>query len=182
MDLYEAIDKRRTIRKFKSPVTEEQLKKIISEGVKAPSAGNKQEWEFVLVNDSEIIKKISEIKYAMNRGAPIGEEADPEKEKTGQIQKDSFSNASLIVVYAKGEGNVSSAWVCIENMLLTAVAEGLATRIAGFWGEGIEEIDKLMNAPEEMKLVAAISVGVADQEPALRNLRPHESWLHVNKF
>ena len=43
MDLYEAIEKRRTVRKFKSPATEEQLKKIISAGVKAPSAGNKQE-------------------------------------------------------------------------------------------------------------------------------------------
>ena len=57
MDISEAIDKRRTIRKYKSPDTEEQVLQIITEGVKAPSAGNRQTWEFVLVDDPDLIEK-----------------------------------------------------------------------------------------------------------------------------
>ena len=37
MDVYEAIEKRRSVRKFKGPVTEEQLGRILQAGAPAPS-------------------------------------------------------------------------------------------------------------------------------------------------
>ena len=40
MEFYDVIEKRRTIRKYKSLATEAQLKRIIVAGTKAPSAGN----------------------------------------------------------------------------------------------------------------------------------------------
>jgi len=46
MDVYEAIEKRRTIRIYKNPASEEQLRKIILAGTKAPSAVNRRPWEF----------------------------------------------------------------------------------------------------------------------------------------
>ena len=54
MDIYEAIEKRRTIRKFKGPANEDQLKRIINAGTKAPSAANEQGWEFILVNETNL--------------------------------------------------------------------------------------------------------------------------------
>ena len=45
MDVYEVIEKRRTIRIYKNPASEEQLQKIILAGTKAPSAVNRQPWE-----------------------------------------------------------------------------------------------------------------------------------------
>ena len=42
MDIYEAIEKRRTIRIFKKEATGEKLRKIILAGSKAPSGGNRQ--------------------------------------------------------------------------------------------------------------------------------------------
>ncbi len=62
MDLYEAIEKRRTIRVFKGGASEEQLKKIILAGTKAPSAVNSQPWEFIIVGDKKTINQLSEIK------------------------------------------------------------------------------------------------------------------------
>lgn len=183
MDIYEAIEKRRTIRKFKSPATEEQLKKIINAGIKAPSPRNRQSWEFVIVEYPELIDKIGELKYTINRGKPPGEEVDPEVEKAAQRQRESFKNASLVLVY-HGEKveDPAGAWCCIENMLLAAVAEGLGTRIALFWDDAIDEINKLMQAPEDMRLTAAISIGVPLEEPGPKEFRPEGSWLHRNKF
>jgi hypothetical protein len=40
MGFYEAIERRRTIRKFKAPATEEQIMRIIVAGTKAHSGGN----------------------------------------------------------------------------------------------------------------------------------------------
>ena len=67
MDIYEAMEKRRTIRIFKKRATEEQLRKVILAGSKAPSAGNRQSWEFIMIDDLEIIDQLGEIKYQLNR-------------------------------------------------------------------------------------------------------------------
>ena len=182
MDIYEAIEKRRTVRKFKGPATDEQLKRIILAGTKAPSSGNQQGWEFIVVDDPAIIEKISERKYILNRGnKPRAAEAPPEQEKIAQTQKDSFANASLVVVYHK-QGAKEEAWMCVENMLLAAVAEGLGTRIAVFWAGAEKDIDKILQAPEGMELAAAISIGVPAMDPGPRKLRPEGSWLHKNRF
>jgi nitroreductase len=183
MDIYEAIEKRRTIRKFKGTATEEQLNKIINAATKAPSTRNIQNWEFVVVDDPALIEKIAEIKYIMNRGGPLGQEVPEEKEKPAQRQKESFANASLVVVFHnKKVADSAGPWCCIENMLLATVAEGLGARIARLLGEAADNTNKLLNAPEGMEVLAAISIGVPDEDPGLRKLRPEGSWLHRNGF
>lgn len=183
MELYQAIEQRRTIRKFQEPATEDQLKRILAAGTRSPSGMNKQNWEFVAVDDPGIIDKISQVKYIYNRGKAAGEEVPEEQEKGALKQKDSFKNASLIVVYCNRElADTVGPWCCIENMLLAAVAEGLGTRIARFGGDAIGQINAILHAPQQMELVAAISIGVPAEEPAPRKLRPEGSWLHRNRF
>lgn len=183
MDIYEGIKTRRTIRKFEKAATEEQLNRIIDAAVLAPSAKNTQNWEFVIVDDPALIEKVSQVKYLLNRGKPLGEEVSPETEAGAQKQKDSFANAGLVVVFHDSkQADAAGAWCCIENMLLAAIAEGLGTRIARFGGPAAADVSKLMNAPEGMELVAAISVGVPAEVPGPRNLRPEKSWLHRNSF
>jgi nitroreductase len=75
MDLYEAIEKRRSIRVYKKGATEEQLRKIILAGSKAPSAVNRQPWEFIIVEDQKIIDQLAELKYQLNR------KRDPHRDK-----------------------------------------------------------------------------------------------------
>ena len=54
MDLFEVIERRRSIRKFKPfPIPEEDLKKILEAGRLAPSGGNRQPWQFIIVRASE---------------------------------------------------------------------------------------------------------------------------------
>ncbi len=184
MDLYEAIEKRRTIRKFKKPATEEQIKRVIVAGTKAPSPSNRQTWEFVIVNDPALIEKIAERKYVLNRGnKPRGEQVPADQEKGAQVQKESFANASLVLVYHKpGAAEAAGAWMCIENMSLAAVAEGLGTRIAAFSSGADKDINSYLQVPEGMELAAAISIGVPDQQPNPRNLRPEGSWQHQNRY
>ena len=94
MDLYEAIEKRRTIRIYQEPATEEQLRKILLSGTKAPSAINSQPWEFIIVEDQSIIAQLADIKHKVTLSMPTKTEEDQEKvEKRAGAQKASFNNA-----------------------------------------------------------------------------------------
>ena len=54
MELYETIEKRRTIRDFEDkPVDMEVIKKILSAGLKAPTNNHLRQWEFVIINDKK---------------------------------------------------------------------------------------------------------------------------------
>jgi len=183
MDFYEALEARRTIRKYKGPATEEQLARIIDAAVRAPSSQNKQNWEFVIVDDPALLEEIAQIKYIMNRGKPAGEAVPEEKEAAAQRQKDSFSNAGLVVVFCNNNlADSAGVWCSIENMLLAAAAEGLGTRIARLMGDASASAGKVLKAPEGLEAIAAVSIGIPAEEPGVRNLRPEGSWLHRNGF
>jgi nitroreductase len=70
----------------------------------------------------------------------------------------------------------------IHNILLAAVAEGLGARIVAFWDEAEREVDRLLRVPEGKKLVAGINLGIPDEEPGPRKLKPKEKWVHRNRF
>ena len=189
MDLYEAIKKRRTIRKFKAPATKEQLHRIIAAGIQAPSPGNRQSWEFIIIDDPALIAKISEIKSKLNIGHHFPNMEKyyfPEQITATQApaQKESFAQASLVMVYQRKKGRYEwvTAWPCLQNMFLAAVAEGLGSRVATFWAEAVREINDLLKVPEDFMLAAAVSIGVPAEEPGAKKWRPKESWLHYNRF
>jgi nitroreductase len=55
----DAIYKRRSIRKYKdAPVSHNLIEQIIKAGMNAPSAGNEQPWQFLVVDDRKILDKI----------------------------------------------------------------------------------------------------------------------------
>ena len=139
MDIYEAMEKRRTIRIFKKGATEEQLRKIILAGSKAPSAGNRQSWEFIMIDDPKIIDQLAEIKYQLNRKfSPGPGETQKEVEERALNQKKWFQNASVVAVCTRS-GDVGTGWLAVENMSLAAVAEGLDSNIITYWDEGKKE-------------------------------------------
>lgn len=60
VELFEAIEKRRSIRKFKhAPIAKEDLRKILEAGRLAPSGGNRQPWYFIVVREPETKKALS---------------------------------------------------------------------------------------------------------------------------
>ncbi|MCS7131624.1 MAG: nitroreductase family protein, partial [Hadesarchaea archaeon] len=64
MEVFEAIDGRRSVREFKlDPVDEDDLKKILDAGRMAPSAGNCQPTEFVVVKDQTIKQRLARAAY-----------------------------------------------------------------------------------------------------------------------
>jgi nitroreductase len=191
MELYEAIEKRRTIRIFKKGASEEQLRKIILAGSKAPSAVNRQPWEFVIVEDQEIIDQLAELKYQLNRkpDPDRGLKTDEELEKEALAQKKFFENASIVAVCNEREWE-RSVWLSIAHMSLAAVAEGLGSGIVLLWGEEREMAGELLGLPTNYELTALMKFGepgeeegyTRDKNPWRIGRRPEFSWLHKNRF
>ena len=189
MELYEAIEKRRSIRKFKSPPTKEQLQRVLRAGGLAPSAFNRQGWDVVIVDDPALIEKIADIKYRLNRG--LGSAVEGSIEDHARRQKAAFANSTLLMVYHRLGKNeresrydAGSAWLLMENICLAAVADGLGTRILSFWDWAEEEVNSLLQVPEGKKQVSAINIGVPDSTEAIRPraLKAQEKWIHRNRF
>ncbi|MCJ7718301.1 nitroreductase family protein, partial [Candidatus Bathyarchaeota archaeon] len=62
MDLFETVEKRRSIRKFRpNPIPDKDLKKILEAGRLAPSGGNRQPWSFIVVRKPETKKKLAAV-------------------------------------------------------------------------------------------------------------------------
>jgi len=62
MDAWDAIRSRRNVRTYRpEPVPEEDLRKIVEAGWRAPSARNRQPWDFVIVTDPERLRELSTV-------------------------------------------------------------------------------------------------------------------------
>jgi nitroreductase len=62
METWDAIRARRNVRQYKSePVTDDDLNRIAEAGWRAPSAKNRQPWDFVIVTDPAQLKELSTV-------------------------------------------------------------------------------------------------------------------------
>ena len=182
MDVYEAIEKRRTIRVYKGKATEEQLRRLLLAGSKAPSGRNRQPWEFIIIDDQKIIDRLAEIKHQLNRQfSPQEGETQKDVENRALFQKKSFDHASIVAVCCGSEQS-ANGWLCIENISLAAVADGLGTGIVSYWDEAKKQAEKVLGIPEDHELVCVLKIGVPGEEGTLRKRRPEFSWLHRNSF
>jgi nitroreductase len=182
MDIYEAIEKRRTIRSFKKKATEEQVRRIVLAGSKAPSGGNSQPWEFISIDDPEITEQLGELKYQISRKfTPKAGQTQEDVEEQALNQKRGFQNAAAVAVCTT-KGQSSGGWLAVENMSLAAVAEGLGSNIVTYWGDAKQEVEKLVGLPENYELTCVLKLGVPQAEVMPPERRPEFSWLHKNKF
>ncbi len=75
MELLEAIHTRRSIRQYRpEPVPAEAVRTLLGAAMMAPSAGNVQPWQFVVVTDPVIMNQVKDIHpyVGMAARAPLG--------------------------------------------------------------------------------------------------------------
>lgn len=141
MNVFEAIQKRKSIRSYEStPVPVEKLKKVLEAARLAPSAGNIQPWQFVVVTASDKRRKIA-------KGCRYGR----------------FLAESPVVIVGCGNQKASPCWyaidtcIAMENLVLAAPGEGLGTCWIGTFKE--REIREMLKIPDHLKVVALLALG-----------------------
>lgn len=162
MELMEAIMKRRSIRKFTDErVKEDDIGQIISACKWAPSAGNRQPWEVIVVKDEELKEELADA--AMGQKwmiyAPVILVVCINK----KMAEGAYGERG-IELYA-----IQSTAAAIQNMLLRATDIGLATCWVGAFDE--ESVAALLECKDWIRPVALIPVGHTKKDP-----RPPERY------
>jgi nitroreductase len=140
MDIFEAVQERKSIRSYQDkPVEREKIEKILEAGRLAPSAKNLEPWHFIAVTDAQKRKALSGGTWAK------------------------FLSQSPLVIVACGDKKASPDWyaidvaLAVENMVLTAVGEGLGTCCVGSFNE--KDVKALLKVPENFEVLVMLAVG-----------------------
>jgi nitroreductase len=159
MELWEAIRKRRSIRKYKEqPVEEEKLDRVLEAGRLAPSAGNRQEWKYIVVQDQATREELAE---AANGQRFVAE--------AGVCIVCCGAEAEHVMSCGQASYPIDVA-ISVDHMTLAAVEEGLGTCWIGAFKESA--VKELLGIPEDVRVVALLPLGYPDMEPKPRLRKP----------
>lgn len=146
MDAIEAILTRRSVRKYTAqPVSDELVRELLQAAMSAPSAGNQQDWQFVVVRSRQVLDDMGRIhSHAPVRGAPLAILV------CGDLQRESH----------KGFWTQDCA-AATQNLLLAAHARGLGAVWCGCYPreERAMGLRKLLALPEHIVPLALVVIG-----------------------
>ena len=173
MELSEAIKGRRSIRTFKNQnVPGKMIEKLIDAARWAPSTGNIQPWEFVIITKPTVKKKLAQ----------------------AALNQTHVEEAPVVIVVcadekraAMGYGNRGKTLYCIQdtaaatqNILLTAYSLGIGSCWIGAFNE--DEAKEALNAPEGIRPLAIIPVGYPNETPPQRSRKFINQIVHHEGF
>jgi len=169
MDVFTAISNRRSVRKYQAKEVEEhKIERILEAGRLSPSAGNRQEWKFVVVRDKAIKRQL----VVAARGQSSVEEAPI-------VLVGCAVDASAIMPCGQYTYTVDLS-IAFAYMILEAEELGLGTCWLGAFDEGV--VKKALDIPEEVRVVAMTPLGYPAESPAARPRKTMKEIVSYEKY
>jgi len=175
MILSELLEKRRSIRNYEEKaVPLELIRRIIDDSILAPSAGNGQPWEFIVVTDREMMDRISidSKKSLLERIASNPGDYAQRYEK--MLQKEAFhifyhAPAVIFIVGDKGLKNLNvDCALAASYLMMSATSRGLGTCWVNF-ATYIQDpvLREELGLRDDHRIVAPIALGYPARIPGL---------------
>jgi len=149
--MLDMLKRRRSIRKYKETLIEkEKIDELLKAGILAPTSKNSKSWEFIAVDDKEILKEISgsrengAARFLAN--SPLGIVILGNEEKSDVWVEDACIAGAFIQLQAESIG-LGSCWIQVRNRMYS---ESKTTELF---------IKNLMDIPEKYRVECIISVG-----------------------
>lgn len=146
----ELVRLRRSMRKFTDePLDPEEVKQLLRAALMSPSSKGKHAWHFIVVDDPEMLEKLSHCKAQgadFLAGAPLAVVVvgDPEE---SDVWIEDASVASTILLYQAEDLGLGACWIQVRERY---TAEG----------EPADNIVRyLLSIPEPLRVVSIIAVG-----------------------
>ena len=195
----DAIEKRRSIRKFKpDPVSDEHIMALIEAARLAPSASNTQPWRFKIVSDDETKAKLAVAAYHQSfvaqapvvlvccadlhgyfegitaRSQEFGKEGALE-ETMMRVLRERAEQLKTMNVQDLAPGIAFNVAIAVEHIVLRALDFGLGS----CWVRMIDEqkIKDIFGWGNSMHVVALLPLGYPDEAPAPRKRRTIEEII-----
>lgn len=166
MDVFEAVKARRSIRKYQDVEVEDgKLQRILEVARLAPSAANRQQWKFLVVKSKETREKLVEAAHGQQMVAQA------------PVLVVACSTESEHVMPCGQPAYTVDLSIAVSFMILEAQELGLGTCWLGaFSEEGFKEI---LEIPDDVRVVAAFTLGYADEGP---DPRPRKSVDEITSY
>jgi nitroreductase len=173
METLECIESRRSVRKYLDlPVEFEKIGNILNAGRLAPSAGNVQDWKFILVTEHDLRKQLAEAsmqQYWME-GAPVHIVVCSQPAKSDRM-------------YGKRGHElytIQNASAAAQNMLLAAHDQGLGACWVGAFSDTM--VKRILSISEGAKPLAIITIGYADEEPKHQSKYTVDNITYIERW
>lgn len=170
MDLLEGIFTRRSIRKYdpSKPIRVEDMKTVLEAAMFAPSAVNKQPWEFIIVNKPEVLDRITEI----HPYAGFLKEAGTAVVMCEDIEKSHDGHGPIDLALAS------------ENLMLAAHNLGYGTCFCSIYPYMDREraFSNLLKLPRQVRPIGLIVIGTPVGPHPAKPDRFDTDKIHVNQW
>lgn len=195
MDVFEAIGTCRAIRYLKpDPVPTELIDQMLWAATRAPSPGNSQGWDFIVVDDTEKKGRIAaEIRSVM--AGRVAAMARPDK--TTRLMLDGTAalldtlGAAPVIIFVAGpviyppaapreQFTWSALYPAAQNILVAARALGLGTTFTTMHMTAEPTVREVLGIPDPIKIAAMIPIGWPDAKFGPVKRRPVEEFVHRN--
>lgn len=168
------IKKRRSTRKFtEEPISQEHVVSLFKAALMSPSSKKTNAWQFIAVDQPELIKKLAEAKEngsAFLAGAPlvIAVVADPLQ---SDVWIEDASIASIFLQLTAEDLGLGSCWVQIRE------------RFTATGTPSDEYVRELLNIPLQLQVLSLIAVGhkASERKPFDEEKLQWEK-IHINQF
>jgi nitroreductase len=179
--LLDVVKRRRSVRRFLPvPVPRVLIEKAIDVARLSPSAANSQPWEFVVVTDDDMRRRIARASASVFRDA---RKRDPTFEWSVSVQPFLYQAPVLIVLLGDKRmlsaypsvlrGNIllrQSLAICAYGLQLAAASLGLGAAWGTLQGgSGEAEIRALLGVPEHFTIDHIVPLGYADEDEGARS-------------
>ena len=155
MSFGDLIKSRRSIRKYtEQKIPSEIVKKITSAALMSPASKRRNPWEFIVVQDEEMLRQLSESREhgsQMLACAPLAIVVTADTTKSDIWIEDASIAAIIIQLQAEDLG-LGSCWVQIYNR---EKEKNLSSEIY---------IKKLLNIPEQFSVLCIVSIGYKNED------------------
>lgn len=205
MEFYEVINQRRTVREWKSErIPQEVFERILTAGMQAPTHNHLREWEFIVLREQkeketalQFVKAWSVTQDENKVVSPLGTCAQRMYAYAIPRQYSMLLNAPCVIIpLFKGRAGLfrttavnslnsfASIWCVIENIFLSATAEGLACSMRIPVGEEGGKVTAVLGVPQGYMMPCYIGIGYpAETIPAFEQVnREVKSTLHFGKW
>ena len=173
MEFFDTIKERKSIRRYKNkPIEENKIRKILNAVNLAPSAGDLQAYEVVLVSSKEVKEKLTNAAYGQK----------------------SISIASIVFVFLANPkrssvkyGERGNRLYCIQDATIASAYTQLAAADLGLSSVWIGAFDdnavlEAINAPKNLVPVSIIPIGYPDERPKRTQRRKLDDLVHKERY
>jgi nitroreductase len=168
--IFETILGRRSVRSFAPRKVEPAiLKTLLEAAVWAPTALHKEPWGFVIVQNKDILKNISDLAKPLfiEELKKFGTREDVLKHTDGNLFYDA---GTLIIICGKTNGHlpIADCWMAAENMILAACAMNLGSCVvaSALPAMNLPEVKSTLGIPTGFVAVAPVIIGYPKAETA----------------